>query len=145
MTNNICTSINQSKALIDLGLDASTADMFWDLLDGDEPEEKIPSSFPDRFDISSEEFVPSWSLQTMMNLLPSHIFTEEHGRREVYNLHIGYNGDTPNVQYVVSTHDTEWYPEGYRPVYYTPEKAKTWIDAVCCAMEWVLKNNYYKK
>ena len=49
------------------------------------------------------------------------------------------------LQYVVSTHDTEWYPEGYRPVMYTPDEAKTWIDAVWFAMMWVLQNNYYKK
>ena len=81
----------------------------------------------------------------MINLLPEYIWVENHGRREVYNLHIGYEGAAPNVQYVVSTHDTEWYPEGYRPVYYTPETATTWIDAVWFAMMWVLQNNYYKK
>jgi hypothetical protein len=41
--NKICTSIEQSKKLIELGLDVNTADMFWDLLDGDEPDEKIPN------------------------------------------------------------------------------------------------------
>lgn len=40
--NKICTSIEQSKKLIELGIDINTADMFWDLLDGDEPTEKDP-------------------------------------------------------------------------------------------------------
>jgi hypothetical protein len=34
--NKICTSIEQSKKLIELGIDVNTADMFWDLLDGDD-------------------------------------------------------------------------------------------------------------
>ena len=29
--NKICTSIDQSKKLIELGLDVKTADMFWDM------------------------------------------------------------------------------------------------------------------
>lgn len=45
--------------------------MFWDLLDGDEPDEKVPSCYPDRFDISSEEFVPAWSLSALVNIMPS--------------------------------------------------------------------------
>jgi hypothetical protein len=141
MTNNICTSINQSKALIDLGLDRSTSDMCYGVAVAERNEYwDIPKA-----QFAYEDELPAWSLQTLINLLPAHIWVDNNGRREVYNLHIGYKGATPNVQYVVSTNDTEWYPEGYRPVYYTPEKAKTWIDVVCCAMAWVLQNNYYKK
>ena len=141
MTNNICTSIKQSKALIDLGLDRSTSDMCYGVAVAERNEYwDIPKAH-----FAYDDELPAWSLQTLINLLPAHIWVDNNGRREVYNLHIGYKGATPNVQYVVSTHDTEWYPEGYRPVYYTPEKAKTWIDAVCCAMAWVLQNNYYKK
>ena len=140
--NNICTSINQSKALIDLGLERSTSDMCYGF---------TVSKRDEYFDIPRARYVdyedelPAWSLQTLINLLPAHILVDNNGRREVYNLHIGYKGATPNVQYVVSTHDTEWYPEGYRPVMYTPDEAKTWIDAVWFAMMWVLQNNYYKK
>ena len=140
--NNICTSINQSKALIDLGLERSTSDMCYGF---------TVSKRDEYFDIPRARYVdyedelPAWSLQTLINLLPAHIWVDNNGRREVYNLHIGYKGATPNVQYVVSTHDTEWYPEGYRPVMYTPDEAKTWIDAVWFAMMWVLQNNYYKK
>lgn len=142
MTNNICTSIKQSKALIDLGLERSTSDMCYGF---------TVSKRDEYFDIPRARYVdyedelPAWSLQTLINLLPEHIWVDNNGRREVYNLHIGYKGATPNVQYVVSTHDTEWYPEGYRPVMYTPDEAETWIDAVWFAMMWVLQNNYFKK
>ena len=141
MTNNICTSIKQSKALIDLGLDRSTSDMCYGVAVAERNEYwDIPKA-----QFAYEDELPAWSLQTLINLLPAHIWVDNNGRREVYNLHIGYKGATPNVQYVVSTNDTEWYPEGYRPVMYTPDEAKTWIDAVWFAMMWVLQNNYYKK
>lgn len=67
--NKICTSIEQSKKLIELGIDINTADMFWDLLDGDEPDEKIPNCYWDRFDITINEFVPAWSLSTLLKFL----------------------------------------------------------------------------
>jgi hypothetical protein len=142
MTNNICTSIKQSKKLIDLGLERSTSDMCYELAVAERNEYwDVPRA---HFAYDEDE-LPAWSLQTLIDLLPTNIWIEEHGRREVYHLHIGYKGAAPNVQYVVSTHDTEWYPEGYRPVYYTPETATTWIDAVWFAMMWVLQNNYFKK
>ena len=71
--NKICTSIEQSKKLIELGLDVNTADMFWDLLDGDEPDEKIPNCCWDRFDITINEFVPAWSLSALIELIPDKI------------------------------------------------------------------------
>ena len=71
--NKICTSIEQSKKLIELGLDVNTADMFWDLLDGDEPDEKVPNCCWDRFDIAINEFVPAWSLSALIKLIPDKI------------------------------------------------------------------------
>ena len=71
MNTRFCTTIEQSKKLLELGLHPATADMFWDLLDGDEPEEKIPCCLPDRFDISEGEFVPAWSFNALMRLMPT--------------------------------------------------------------------------
>lgn len=42
--NKICTNIEQSKKLIELGIDVNTADMFWDTA---EPLERIvPTAGP---------------------------------------------------------------------------------------------------
>ena len=71
--NKICTSIEQSKKLLELGIDINTADMFWDLLDGDEPDEKIPNCCWDRFDITINEFVPAWSLSALLELIPPYL------------------------------------------------------------------------
>ena len=71
--NKICTSIEQSKKLLELGIDINTADMFWDLLDGDEPDEKTPNCCWDRFDITINEFVPAWSLSALLELIPPYL------------------------------------------------------------------------
>lgn len=83
--NKICTSIEQSKKLIELGLDVNTADMFWDLLDGDEPDEKIPNCCWDRFDITINEFVPAWSLSSLLELNPFQII-ENNNRFAFYQV-----------------------------------------------------------
>lgn len=37
MKNKICTSLEQSQKLIELGIDVNTADMFWDTLFAKKP------------------------------------------------------------------------------------------------------------
>ena len=69
--NKICTSIEQSKKLIELGIDRKSSDMYWwytslryyieAMDDGDFNE--------------AEGHIPAWSLTALMNLLPSE-FTE---------------------------------------------------------------------
>lgn len=68
----ICTSIEQSRKLIELGLDTNTADMFWDLLDGDEPDEKVPTCYPWKWD-ANEGICPAWSLSALLDIIPSKI------------------------------------------------------------------------
>ena len=71
--NKICTTLKQSEELIALGLDKMTADMAWDLLDGDEPDNKVPFCQPDRFDVNDDEFVPAWSLSALLELIPAYL------------------------------------------------------------------------
>ena len=84
----ICTSIQQSKELINLGLDASTANIAWDLLDGDEPDEKIPFCYPSRFMIEDNEFIPAWDATALSNLLPSDFTLEGNIKTTTYEIHI---------------------------------------------------------
>lgn len=68
--NKICTSLEQSKKLIELGIDVNTADMYWwptslryyieAMDDGD-------------FD-ETEGHIPAWSLSALMELIPSNVF-----------------------------------------------------------------------
>ena len=114
----ICTDINQSKKLIELGIDVSTADMFWDLLDGDEPDEKVPICYPERFDIYSEEFVPAWSLPALLELMPRSIciretefsgyfyFLEWWFANDNSLRYVGHNGKC--LIDIYSDHDVKW-------------------------------------
>ena len=73
MNSKICTSLEQSKKLIELGIDINTADMFWtyDFTVNDINGLNIIS---DNFK-PEENDIPVWSLTALMNLLPSE-FTE---------------------------------------------------------------------
>ena len=66
--SKICTTIEQSKKLIELGLDANTADMYYPYLGseeyGDTPRVGKGMVY------SGKEDIPSWSLSALLNLLP---------------------------------------------------------------------------
>ena len=63
--NKICTSIEQSKKLIELGIDVSTADMCY--LNGDEEFCEVKDGALD------EEDVYAWSLSALFELIPPYI------------------------------------------------------------------------
>lgn len=66
--NKICTSIDQSKKLIELGIDVKTADMFWDTLFAKKPEAQVDNQhFIDEYD--DEHRVPAWSLSALLNFI----------------------------------------------------------------------------
>lgn len=126
--NKICTSIEQSKKLIELGLDVNTADMFWDLLDGDEPDEKIPNCYWDRFDITINEFVPAWSLSALIELIPDKISIN-------------------NESYYLSF--TKKSVEFRGPITWDGQKAKSFemdniLDAAFEMVCWVINNGHLK-
>ena len=111
--NKICTSIEQSNKLIELGLDVNTADMFWDLLDGDEPDEKIPNCCWDRFDITINEFVPAWSLSALLELNPFQII-ENNNRFTFYQVKgLNKQGETYRFGYKTNNNsflfETSWH------------------------------------
>ena len=60
--NKICTSIEQSKKLIELGIDVNTADIIYNILD----ESYI------RHDTPIDKYhKPAWSLTALMSLIPN--------------------------------------------------------------------------
>ena len=63
----ICTSTEESEKLIKLGIDISTADMYWDY-DYDQQEYKYyPRVMDERFD---DTCIPAWSLAALLELMP---------------------------------------------------------------------------
>jgi len=70
--NKICTSLEQSKKLIKLGIDISTADMFW--------HRKLDGTHSLRVDdIMLKLDTPAWSLSALLELMPPYLFEFERG------------------------------------------------------------------
>ena len=78
MSTKICTSIDQSKKLLSLGLDPSTADMGWNIfVDG-----TIRLLPIDDWDLSKDgsnnvKLCYAWSLAALLELMPDIIKVEE--------------------------------------------------------------------
>lgn len=67
--NKICTSIEQSKKLIELGIDISTADMCY-LKENGQPKAISPLKLSEILDISKPQVIPAWSLNALLELMP---------------------------------------------------------------------------
>ena len=85
--NKICTTIEQSKKLIELGIDVNTADMFW--ADGERP------AVWNNKDISLDEMdVPAWSLAALVNVMRLDYYIESTlcilTNRFTYSIGAGY-------------------------------------------------------
>lgn len=96
--NKICTSIEQSKKLIELGIDIDTADLTvtnYPLQDGsrfDFIRCKLPNdTFPSITDGKSEK-IPAWSLSTLLELIPTTIdeYTDDFSRLELTKQSVSY-------------------------------------------------------
>lgn len=61
--NKICTSKEQSQELIELGIDISTADMFWHRTLGGIYTLRVN-------DIMTKLDIPAWSLSVLLDLMP---------------------------------------------------------------------------
>jgi hypothetical protein len=63
--SKICTTLEQSKKLIELGIDANTADMYWDY--DVQKHEYYPMVMDEQFD---DTCVRAWSLAALLGVLP---------------------------------------------------------------------------
>lgn len=72
--NKICTSIEQSKKLIELGIDVNSADMMWDdwnLID--EGWKLSIGYYPEIEKDYGRKCYPAWSLSTLLELIPPYL------------------------------------------------------------------------
>ena len=69
--SKICTTIEQSKKLIELGIYVNTADMYWDY------DYDIQQGFKYYLMVMDEQFddvcIPAWSLTALLGLIPDKI------------------------------------------------------------------------
>ena len=65
----ICTSIKQSKKLLSLGLDPSTADVYWSIV-LDTPIPYIATKLEYQMYKEGARLIPAWSLTALLKLIP---------------------------------------------------------------------------
>ena len=86
--NKICTSIEQSKKLIELGIDVNTADMIYNILGEPYIRDDIPI---DKY------HTPAWSLSALLELMPERIKIGEElsfcltSKKSLSGFSFGYN------------------------------------------------------
>lgn len=70
--NKICTSIEQSKRLIELGIDVNSSDMVY--------HKELNGTYTLRVVNNVLEYdIPAWSLSALLELMPSYLFEFERG------------------------------------------------------------------
>ena len=78
--NKICTTIEQSIKLLELGIDVNTADMFW--LTTDKP--RLHVLVEDLEKYSRWDCMPAWSLSALLDVLPK--FIGDYGKCLYYDV-----------------------------------------------------------
>lgn len=73
--NSICTSIEQSLKIIELGIDINTADMFYSNRVGGN-NYPLPIESKMNLPLLSQE-IPAWSLSALLKLIPKHILRKD--------------------------------------------------------------------
>ena len=127
----IATNLEQSKKLVELGIDTSTADMWWSdrfvyynptPIVGIATEKNTLYSFK-----WGNEEIPAWSLSALLELLPPHI--------DSYDLNINKYNEEWGVYY-------EGYFEDFNVTYLKKVEEKTLIDATFEMVCWLKENKY---
>lgn len=132
------TSIEQSKKLLELGMNPESADMFY--LDNSKAKVPILGEYkifdiPSIKHINSDELIsidmqiPCWSLGSLLELMPKIKENEDDGGCYP-TLCKGYNTDKWHCVYRSSIHITDW--------------CDTSINAAIDMMVWLLENGYIK-
>ena len=140
--NKICTDIEQSKKLLELGINVKTADMFWYTLFAKKPEAQVNNHhFIDEYD--DEHRVPAWSLSVLMNFLPSE-FTEKGEYSETtYRIDIRKYALTDDVNiHQIAYGNYHWHDDGshsWSDMINSGEKEDL-LDAVFQMVCWLLEN-----
>ena len=117
MKTKICTDVEQSKKLIELGIDLDTSDMYWDFqIDG-----YVLISYELGYYHNDSE-IPAWSLSALLNLLPLST-TLDH---EINGWYCNINYDIVNIK------------EGYKDYTIICDNP---IDAAFEMICWIRKNN----
>ena len=148
MSTDICTSIEQSKKLLSLGIDPNTADMWYSYYGNSKYNPTVAYKgqqwFLCQIRNSLHDDIPCWSLAALLNLLPSE-FTEKGKYSETtYEIYIRKYALTENVDlYQIAYGNYKFYEDGntsWKDMINTGEKENL-IDAVFQMICWLKENN----
>lgn len=142
------TTIEQSKKLLELGIDKDTADMEY-MFHRNDGKLVAPSPFiKDGFENTGEDrvfdFTPCWSLTALLNLLPSELTVENEYSITTYSIRIRKYALTEDVDvYQIAYGSYKFYEDGnssWKDMINTSEKENL-IDAVFQMIIWLNENN----
>lgn len=126
--NKICTSIEQSKKLIELGIDVNSADMVY--------HKNLEGTYNLRVVNNILEYdIPAWSLSALLELMPSYLFEFERGID--LNLYPSINRKVWLCSYmpnVIENMKTDKFKQ--------ITHADSLVDAVFDMIVWLKENNY---
>lgn len=128
----ICTTLRQSKKLIELGIGVNTADMCYaeDISD-------LPTllAYPITDCDNLENKTPAWSLSALLELMPRSINSKKNGQTYL-SFHRGYE-DNWMIEYSFDDIDRD-----YLEVKFEQRRS---IDAAFQMICWLVENDYIKK
>lgn len=104
--NKICTTIEQSRKLIELGVDVNTSDMYWWY---NTEEKRNEASLIDYAFVSDD--IPAWSLSALLGLMPK-LYEFENDPDDggcQPNLCKGWDNNQWHIVYRISLYITDWY------------------------------------
>lgn len=128
--SQICTSVEQSQHLLDLGLKPETADMEIEIFKGDNSISGYVSKGYWETDISEEltELIPAWSLHRLKCLLPTKIpYESGYLTTEIINnVNLMFITDTSEQRVISFIHENLY-------------------ESMIKCIEWLIKEDYFNK
>lgn len=136
--SQICTTMEQSKRLLALGVKADTADMMWSAITRlrgrklDDPMWSIrPCYNPHKSSIlrddEDQEFIPAWSLSRLLVLMPKSVPSSVEGVAAVFGINKRHDGG---------------YVAGYP---FATEAEGNVFDAIIRIVEWLVNEGYWEE
>ena len=125
--SQICTTIEQSKKLLELGLKKETADMR--LIPYSEF--SVPMKYNDGFFYDDEDYTPSWSLHRLIEICPEFITINEYA-------------DTPYWFKLEKHNNKIIYENDYDRWLYLGD-GDTLFNTLIDCIEWLINNKHFKQ
>ena len=127
----VCTSVDQSRRLLELGLKKETADML--IMSYSTEQDIIALSWSESGGWTKDNSIPAWSLHRLLSLLPECVY---HKNKACFlYLHLGV---------FCEWRSTIWDWEANDKAVEIFDKPDLWENLIDC-IEWLIKEGYFNK